>query len=55
MPIVKAQSAAVDVGGVFTANICEAKLLNLMTLRGAAVLTQFRFLYCFGSSQWMFN
>jgi hypothetical protein len=32
MPIVKTQSAAVAVGGVFTTNICEAKLLNLMTL-----------------------
>jgi hypothetical protein len=32
MPIVKTQSAAVAVGGVFTTNICEAKLLTLMIL-----------------------
>jgi hypothetical protein len=38
MPILKTQSVAVVVGGVFTSNICEAKLLNLITLGYGPVL-----------------
>jgi hypothetical protein len=40
MPIVKTQSEAVAVGGVFTTNICEAKLLTLIALPYDTFLTK---------------